>query len=116
MRIAYLGLDEVNRYLARRWARRLSIPCQPVDVQALGVPRNYLAIVVDLDSLPSSHRRRWLSWLTSLGRRAPALVFGHTISDDERDVLRASGVSVRCRALRRSILRRFIEREVYCAA
>ena len=115
MRIAYVGLDEVNRYFARKWARRIALGIKLVNVRALGVSARR-PIVIDLDSLPAEHRHRWLGWLTSFACQSPALVFGHTLADDEAEALRGCGVRVIRRALRRSTLHRFIEREMLCIA
>ncbi len=116
MRIAYLGLDEVNRYFTRKWARRMAAGIRFVNVQTPGVWSECPALVVDLDSLPAMHRHRWIGWLTSFACETPALVFGHTVSDQETDALRSCGVRVVPRALKRSTLHRWIERELICAA
>lgn len=115
MRIAYIGLDEVNRYLTRRWARRIGAGICFVDVQTLSISPKCPAIVVDLDSLPATYRHRWVGWLTSLARDVPTLVFGHSMSDQEMDALRNCGVRVLPRALKRSTLQRWFVRELICA-
>jgi hypothetical protein len=109
MRIAYLGLDEVNRYFARKWARRMEAGLKLIDVQAHGVLATYPALIVDLDSLPASHRTRWISWLTSIACQTPVLVFGHTVRQDESDALRSCGARVVLRALRRHALHKWMD-------
>lgn len=116
MKIAYLGLDEVNRFFTSKWARRMDAGVTFVDVQEQSVSPRCPVVVVDLDSLPATHRQRWIGWLTSCARETPALVFGHTVSDEESANLRGSGVRVVQRTLRAGMLHRFIEQEIGCAA
>lgn len=116
MRIAYLGLDEVNRHFARHWARRMEAGLKWVDVRADGVSLNCPALLVDLDSLPGSHRKRWIGWLTSFACQTHVLVFGHSVSEAETNALRSSGVRVVHRALRRRTLHKWFERDLMCAA
>jgi hypothetical protein len=116
MRIAYLGLDEVNRFLARRWAKRLHSGVRFLDLRREEIPARFFAAVVDADALPGPHRRRWLARLASDGCGVPALVFGHTLTDAEAEALRGRGAKVIRRALRRQTFARWLEEQALCAA
>jgi len=115
MRIAYLGLDEVNRYLVHKWARREAAGLRLVNVSSGNLPIGAPAIILDADSLPEPYRRCWLDCVAS-SAATPALVFGHTLSDREAAELIGSGVVVVRRVLRRGRFRRWLENEVLCSA
>ena len=115
MRIAYLGLDEVNRYLVRKWARRGGAGLRLLNVRCGSLPAGIPALVFDSDSLPEPHRHRWLGRVAS-PPAAPALVFGHTLSDREAAELIGSGVVVVRRVLRRRRFHCWLESEVLCSA
>jgi hypothetical protein len=91
MRIAYLGLDEVNGALVRQWAARRGANVEAVrlpDAAALGPD---VAVVLDLDHLPEPWRREWLERLAA---GQPALAHGYNLTDDEAAALRRAGVMV----------------------
>jgi hypothetical protein len=115
MRIAYLGLDEVNRYVVRKWARQEGAGLRLLNVRCETLPTGIPALVVDVDSLPEPHRRRWLERIVS-SAAAPVLVFGHMLSDREAAELIGNGVHVVRRVLRRGRFRRWFENEVLCSA
>ncbi len=116
MRIAFLGLDEVNRFLARKWTRRLAGKVRFIDVRQGSVPAKCLGLVADADSIPSPYRRRWLALLAAVAGETPVLVLGHTLNDDEAADLRRAGAKVVRRALRRGTFTRWVECEVMCPA
>src|SRR5262249_9666525 len=62
MRIAYITLDDVNRFMLRRWAaqNRLRVECPSANELYTEV-RGVDAVVVDLDFLPAELREIWLS-------------------------------------------------------
>lgn len=110
MRIAFLGLDEVNRFLARKWTRKLAGKVRFIDVQQDSVPAGSVGVVADADSVPESYRRRWLALLAAEAGETPVLVFGHTLNDAEAGDLRRAGAKVVRRVIRRGTFNRWVER------
>src|SRR5262245_27637439 len=91
MRIAYLGLDEVNGALVRRWALRQgsrAVAVAQPDTVGLGPD---VSVVLDLDHLPEPWRCAWVERLTA-GRRV--LAHGYNLTDEEAAALRRAGVTV----------------------
>jgi hypothetical protein len=105
MRIAYYTLDEVNRFLVRRWAHdagaRLVCPDGPrLNDECPGTT----ALLLDLDHLPADVREAWLRRVLAGETGMPVLVHGHNIADAEAMALRARGAHV-CRGrVRRAAL------------
>jgi hypothetical protein len=114
MRIAYLGLDDVNRYLVRKWSRREGAGLRVLEIRCESLPTEIPALVLDADSLPEPHRRRWLDRIALAP--APVLVFGHMLSDREAAELVSRGVVVVRRVMRRGRFRRWLDSEVLCKA
>jgi len=97
MRIAYLSLDEVNRFLMQRWARRGSFQAIIPSTDELGPPADGPSgIVIDFDYLTAAARATWLAHLLSGAAAGPVLIHGHNITDAEQAALRRRGVAV-CR-------------------
>jgi hypothetical protein len=91
MRIAYLGLDEVNGSLVRRWAVGRGACAQAVaQPDAVGLGPD-VAVVLDLDHLPEPWRREWVERIVA-GRRV--LAHGYNLTDEEATALRQAGVTV----------------------
>jgi hypothetical protein len=97
MRIAYLGLDEVNGALVQRWAARQGVQTQVVALPDSAAVDPRTAVVLDLDHLPEPWRKQWLARLLT-GR--PALAFGYNLSDAEALALQWVGATVVRRRLR----------------
>ncbi len=95
MRITYFTLDDVNRFLVRRWARRAGarVAC-PVGPKLIWGFTDPGAIVLDLDHLTPDLRATWLKRAVTGVFGCPVLVHGHNISNVESTALRLSGVRV----------------------
>jgi len=93
MRIAYVTLDDVNRFIVRRWADKDTFRAEFPAVNVLAASVDVAdAVILDLDHLPEPFRTAWLTGV-SAGR---LLVHGHNITDAEAAMLRRRGVRV-CR-------------------
>jgi len=101
MRIAYITLDDVNRFMLRRWAgqNRLRVECPSANELHTEV-RGVDAVVVDLDFLPALLREIWLARVLADVSPGQALVHGHNITDAEAAALHRKSVRV-CRGLLR---------------
>jgi len=101
MRIAYITLDDVNRFMLRRWAEqnRLRVECPSADQLPTPV-HGADAVVVDLDFLPAALREIWLARLLADALPGRAMVHGHNITDAEAAALRRKNVRI-CRGLLR---------------
>jgi hypothetical protein len=96
MRIAYITLDDVNRFLMRRWAERGRFRADCPAATRLGPPLDGVAaVVLDLDFLPAPTRAAWMTHVLA-GAATPVLVHGHNITDAEVSALRRRGVAI-CR-------------------
>jgi hypothetical protein len=91
MRIAYLGLDEVNKGLVRHWAARRGAGVEDVALPGAAGLGPDVAVVLDLDHLPEPWRRDWVERLAA-GR--PALAHGYNLTDGQAAALRRAGVTV----------------------
>src|SRR5262245_19099624 len=90
MRIAYLGMDEVNQELVRRWAARLGAGVTAVSLADAAALAPDVAAVLDLDYLPEPWRNRW----PALAAGRPALAHGYNLPDAEAVALRRAGVTL----------------------
>ena len=90
MKVAYVGLDEVNAALVRRWTigqRAGVVAASPAGATELAPE---VAIVLDVDHLPEPWRRQWLE----LAAGRPAMAYGYNLTDRETEALRRVGVTV----------------------
>ena len=97
MRIAYVTLDDVNRFVVQRWAGRGRFQ---LDGPAANQPHARLdaagAVILDLDHLPAPFRAAWLARILNDALAGRALVHGYNIADADAAALRRRGVRV-CR-------------------
>jgi hypothetical protein len=97
MRIAFFTLDEVNRFLVRRWARGAGVQVYcPAGERLGGACLEADAVILDLDFLPADLRADWLRRVLAGAVGGPVLTHGHNITDSEAVALRQRGVRV-CR-------------------
>jgi hypothetical protein len=101
MRIIYLTLDDVNKFMMRRWARqsRCRLAC-PAASRLHTLSESADAVVLDFDFLPATIRDAWLSRLLRGALAGRVLIHGHNISAAQIAALRPSRVGV-CRGLLR---------------
>lgn len=110
MRIAYYTLDEVNRFLVRRWAHEAG-------ARVIGPGANQLndecpgatALVLDLDYVPAEVRAAWVRRVLTNEVGLPVLVHGHNIPDAEAAALRDRGAQVCPGRVRRAALRAWLD-------
>jgi hypothetical protein len=110
MRIAYYTLDEVNRFLVRRWASEAGarLAC-PGSHQLKDEYAGATAVLLDLDFLPAGVRADWVGRVLAGAVGLPVLVHGHNIPDAEASALRARGAQV-CRGrVRKADLRAWLD-------
>jgi hypothetical protein len=114
MRIAYVTLDDVNRFVVRRWTggNNIRVECPAVTAPA-AIIDTADAILLDLDHLPEPFRAAWLERVLTNGMAGRVLVHGHNITDAEAAALRRRGVRV-CRGrLRRGLLDAWVVQELH---
>src|SRR5262245_65203997 len=101
MRIAYITLDDVNRFTLRRWAGQNRVRVDCLSASELRTPVHGVdAVVVDLDFLPAELREIWLSRILADAPPSQVLVHGHNITEAEAAALHRRSVRV-CRGLLR---------------
>ena len=109
MRVPYYTLDEVNRFLVRRWAHRAGVRVGCPAGRRLADGQGG-AVILDLDFLPAAVRAAWVRRLLAGEAAGPVLAHGHNIPDAEAAALRATGVRV-CRGrVRKAALCRWLDR------
>jgi hypothetical protein len=110
MRIAYYTLDEVNRFLVRRWAHEAGARAVCPDGPRLNEEcPGATALVLDLDYVPAEVRAGWVRRVLAGQVGLPVLVHGHNIADAEAAALRERGAQV-CRGrVRRAALRAWLD-------
>jgi hypothetical protein len=113
MRIAYYTLDEVNRFLVRRWAREAGARLLCPDGGRLADEcAGATAMLFDLDFLPADVRAGWVRRVLAGEVGLPVLVHGHNIPDAEAEQLRERGAEV-CRGrVRRAALRAWLDAQL----
>jgi hypothetical protein len=108
MWIVYLGLDEVNQELVRRWVARLGGRVTTVALVDAAALAPDVPVVFDLDHLPEPWRSGW----PALAAGRPALAHGYNLRDAEAAALRRAGVTV----VRRRLTARYFARWCRSAA
>jgi hypothetical protein len=91
MRIAYLGTDEVNAALVRRWAARQGASVETVALPDVAGLEPDVAVVLDLDHLPEPWRRQCLA---RVAVERAVLAHGYNVTDEEAAALRRAGAAV----------------------
>ena len=111
MWIDYLTLDEVNRYLVRRWTAGMGVrlTCSAVGPSPDG-GKSRRGVILDLDFLPADIRTAWIRRVLVGGVGCPVFAHGHNVSDEDVAALRQYGVRV-CRGrLRKAALNEWLGR------
>src|SRR5262245_23444184 len=101
MRIVYLTLDDVNRFMVRCWAAgdTFRVDCPAANAPVASVD-GADAVILDLDHLPEPFRAAWLAPVPG----GLTLDHGHNIADTDAAALRRRGMRV-CRGrLRRGLV------------
>jgi hypothetical protein len=109
MKIAYVTTDEVNRYMAKRLARAYGLKLSWVPRRDAAADGQFDAIIYDLDYLPAEEQVRALAALVTRPLSQPAAVHSYHLEKPQKEALRANGVAVYRRLVRklfRVLLRR----------